>query len=212
MIGLRSYTHIAAGIIFGLLIMFILDIPVNAFYIFLSGVAAVIPDLFDYAFMEKHKRETHNIWILIILIGLGFLNQIFIIVAAAYLSHLILDLMTYHGIKLFYPLKQTNYVTMSEKSRIKTGTNREKALFFFLCIIMIGGVLLSFQVFSLIDSTAASSTGTTEVAGNNSTNSTAKTYINVQVDIDKNMLNKNVSITNEQNKTNIIVTEVNPGG
>jgi len=75
---------------------------------------------------------------------------------------------------------------------------------------MVGGVLLSYQVFSLIDSTAASS-GTTEVVGNNSTNGTAKTYINVAVDIDQNMLNKNVSITNGQNGTNIIVTEVNPG-
>jgi len=191
--------------------MFILGIPVNAFYIFIAGAAAVIPDLIDYAFLAKHKRETHNIWILIGLIALGFVNQIFIIVAAAYLSHLILDLMTYHGVRLFYPLKPTNYVVMSEKNRIKTGTNREKALFFFLCIIMVGGVLLSYQVFSLIDSTAASS-GTTEVVGNNSTNGTAKTYINVAVDIDQNMLNKNVSITNGQNETNIIVTEVNPGG
>jgi inner membrane protein len=200
-----------AGIIFSLLIMFILGIPVNAFYIFIAGAAAVIPDLIDYAFLAKHKRETHNIWILIGLIALGFVNQIFIIVAAAYLSHLILDLMTYHGVRLFYPLKPTNYVVMSEKNRIKTGTNREKALFFFLCIIMVGGVLLSYQVFSLIDSTAASS-GTTEAVGNNSTNGTAKTYINVAVDIDQNMLNKNVSITNGQNETNIIVTEVNPGG
>lgn len=191
--------------------MFILGIPVNAFYIFIAGAAAVIPDLIDYAFLAKHKRETHNIWILIGLIALGFVNQIFIIVAAAYLSHLILDLMTYHGVRLFYPFKLTNYVVMSEKNRIKTGTNREKALFFFLCIIMVGGVLLSYQVFSLIDSTVASS-GTTEVIGNNSTNGTAKTYINVAVDIDESMLNKNVSITNGQNGTNIIVTEVNPGG
>jgi len=207
---LRSYTHIVTGIIFSLLIMFISGIPVNAFYIFIAGAAAVIPDLIDYAFLAKHKRETHNIWILIGLIALGFVNQIFIIVAAAYLSHLILDLMTYHGVRLFYPFKLTNYVVMSEKNRIKTGTNREKALFFFLCIIMVGGVLLSYQVFSLIDSTVASS-GTTEVIGNNSTNGTAKTYINVAVDIDESMLNKNVSITNGQNGTNIIVTEVNPG-
>ncbi len=207
---MRSYTHIVTGIIFSLLIMFISGIPVNAFYIFIAGAAAVIPDLIDYAFLAKHKRETHNIWILIGLIALGFVNQIFIIVAAAYLSHLILDLMTYHGVRLFYPFKLTNYVVMSEKNRIKTGTNREKALFFFLCIIMVGGVLLSYQVFSLIDSTVASS-GTTEVIGNNSTNGTAKTYINVAVDIDESMLNKNVSITNGQNGTNIIVTEVNPG-
>ncbi len=191
--------------------MFILGIPVNTFYIFLAGTAAVIPDLIDYAFLAKHKRETHNIWILIGLATLGLVNQIFIIVAAAYLSHLILDLTTYHGVRLFYPLKKTNYVVMSEKNRIKTGTSREKALFFFLCIIMVAGVLLSYQVFNLIDSTAASSRSS-DVSGNNSTNGTAKTYINVQVDIDKNMVNKNVSIKTGQNESNIIVTEVNPGG
>lgn len=47
-----------AGIIFSLLIMFILGIPVNAFYIFIAGAAAVIPDLIDYAFLAKHKLKS----------------------------------------------------------------------------------------------------------------------------------------------------------
>lgn len=206
---MRSYTHISAGILFSLLVMFILDIQVNAFYIFLAGAAAVIPDLVDYMFFKKHKRETHNIWILAILLALGLVNQIFIIVATAYFSHLVLDLLTYHGVRLLYPLKETKFVCMGEKNRIKTGTNREKALFSFLCIIMIAGVLMSYQVFNLIDTTAASASGTTEIEGNNSTNqSTAKTYINVQVQVDEDMLNKNISIKNSQNESNIIVTEV----
>lgn len=205
---MRSYTHIVAGIIFSLLIMFILGIPVNTFYIFIGGAAAVIPDLIDYAFLAKHKRETHNIWILVILIALGLLNQIFIIVAAAYFSHLVMDMMTYHGVRLLYPLKKTKFVCMREKNRIKTGTNREKALFFFLIIIVVAGVLMSYQVFSLIDTTAAS-TNTTDISGNNSTNqSGAKTYINVQVQVDEKMLNKNISIKNSPNESNIVVTEV----
>jgi inner membrane protein len=191
-----------------MLVMYILNIPVNAFYIFLAGAAAVIPDLLDYMFMEKHNRGTHNVWILLVLMGLCLVNQIFIIIAAAYFSHLVLDLLTSHGVRLLYPLKKTRFVCMGEKNRIKTGTNREKALFFFLVILLVGSVLMSYQVFTLIDSTAA--TGTTTMIDNNTTNaSNAKTYINVQVQVDETMLNKNVSIKNSQNESNIIVTEIN---
>lgn len=206
---MRSYTHIAGGIIFALLIMFILDIPVSAFYIFIAGAAAVIPDLVDYAFMEKHNRSTHNIWILVMLMGLCFINQIFIIITAAYFSHLVLDLLTTHGVRLLYPLRKTRFVCMGEKNRIKTGTNREKALFFFLCVIVIGGVLMSFQVFSIIDTSTAGAT-TTNTVNNTSNSSTAKTYINVQVEVDEDMVNKNITIQNSQNQSNIIVTEINP--
>ena len=140
--------------------------------------------------------------------GLCLVDQIFIIVATAYFSHLVLDLLTYHGVRLLYPLKKTKFVCMGEKNRIKTGTNREKALFFFLVIIVIAGVLMSYQVFNIIDTTAAS-TGTTQIEGNNSTNqSSTKTYINVQVQVDDRMLNKNISIKNGPNESNIVVTEV----
>ena len=205
---MRSYTHIAGGIIFTLLVMYILNIPVSAFYIFLAGAAAVIPDLLDYMFMEKHNRETHNIWILLVLMGLCLVNQIFIIIAAAYFSHLVLDLLTSHGIRLLYPLKKTRFVCMGEKNRIKTGTNREKALFFFLVILVAGGVLMNYQVFTLIDSAAAIEP-TTAVENNTTNASNAKTYINVQVQVDETMVNKNISIKNSQNESNIIVTELN---
>ncbi|AUB59395.1 hypothetical protein BK009_01070 [Methanobacterium subterraneum] len=205
---MRSYTHIAGGIIFTILITYILNIPLSAFYIFLAGAVAVIPDLLDYMFMEKHNRETHNIWILLVLMALCLVNQIFIIIAAAYFSHIILDLLTSHGVRLLYPLKKTKFVCMKEKNRIKTGTNREKALFFFLVILVAGGVLMNYQVFSLIDSTAA--TGSITTVENNTTNaSNAKTYINVQVQVDESMLNKNISIKNSQNESNIIVREIN---
>jgi len=204
---MRSYTHIAGGIIFTMLIMYILNIPITAFYIFLAGAAAVIPDLLDYILTEKHNRETHNIWILVVLLGLSLVNQIFIIVTAAYFSHLVLDLMTSHGVRLLYPFRKTRFVCMGEKYRIKTGTSKEKALFFFLVILVVGGVLMNYQVFSLIDSASAIDTITT--TGNNTTNaSTAKTYINVQVQVDESMVNKNISIKNSQNESNIIVTEI----
>jgi inner membrane protein len=158
-------------------------------------------------FLNKHNRETHNIWIMIILVGLCLVNQIFIIVSAAYFSHLVLDLLTSHGIRLLYPVRKTKFVCMQEKNRIKTGTNREKALFFFLVILVLGGVLMSYQVFSLIDSTAA--TTDTNNPANNTTNGTnAKTYINVQVQVDESMLNKNISIQNSQNESHITVTEI----
>lgn len=202
---MRSYTHIAGGILFTLLIMFILGIQVTAFYIFLAGAAAVIPDLIDYMFMSRHKRETHNLWIMAILLVLCLVNQIFIVISAAYFSHLVLDLLTSHGVRLLYPWKKTKFVCMQEKNRIRTGTTREKALFFFLCILLIGGILMSYQVFSLIDTTAASGNGN---SGNNSTvnGTVGKTNINVQVQIDPTTTNKNMTIRNGQNESKIEIS------
>ena len=203
---MRSYTHIVGSILFTLVILYILNIPATAFYIFLAGAAAVIPDLIDYIFMEKHKRETHNIWIFLVLLGLCIVNHVFIVIAAAYFSHLVLDLLTYHGVRLLYPVKKTKFVCMREKNRIKTGTNKEKALFSFLCILMVCGILMSYQIFSIIDTTAASQTGT----GNN-TNATnqsaAKTNINVQLQVDSDTVNKNMTIKTGQNESKIEITE-----
>lgn len=202
---MRSYTHIAGSIIFTLVILFVLNIPVSALYIFLAGAVAVIPDLLDYMFMEKHKRETHNIWILLILIPLCLVNQIFIIITAAYFSHLVLDLITYNGIRLLYPLKETKFVCMGEKSRIRTGTNKEKALFSFLCILMVAGILLSYQVFSMIDASTANQLGTSD---NNTTlnQSAGKTNINVQLQVDPDTVNKNMTIKTGQNESKIEIT------
>lgn len=202
---MRSYTHIAGSIIFTLVILFIFNIPVSALYIFLAGAVAVIPDLLDYMFMEKHKRETHNIWIFLVLLGLCLVNQIFIVFAAAYFSHLVLDLLTYHGIRLLYPLKKTRFVCMGEKNRIKTGTNKEKALFSFLCILVICGVLMSYQVFSIIDASAANQVGTSD--NNSSINQSAgKTNINVQLQVDPETVNKNLTIKTGQNESKIEIT------
>lgn len=202
---MRSYTHIVGSILFTLVILYILNIPASAFYIFLAGAAAVIPDLIDYIFMEKHTRETHNIWIFLVLLCLCMVNQIFIVFAAAYFSHLVLDLLTFHGVRLLYPLKETKFVCMREKNRIKTGTNKEKALFSFLCILMVCGILLSYQVFSIIDTTAASQTGMGN--NNNTTNQSAgKTNINVQLQVDSNTVNKNMTIKTGQNESKIEIT------
>ena len=66
---------------------------------------------------------------------------------------------------------------------------------------------MNYQVFTLIDSAAAIEPTTT--VENNTTNaSNAKTYINVQVQVDETMVNKNISIKNSQNESNIIVTEI----
>jgi len=67
---------------------------------------------------------------------------------------------------------------------------------------------MNYQVFSLIDT--ATAIQPTTMADNNTTNgSNTKTYINVQVQVDEGMSNKNISIKNSQNESNIIVKEIN---
>lgn len=91
---------------------------------------------------------------------------------------------------------------MREKNRIKTGTNKEKALFSFLCILMICGVLMSYQVFSIIDATAASQ-GKTGKNSSVSNHSVGRTNINVQLHVDQDTVNKNLTIKTGQNESKI---------
>lgn len=205
---MRYYTHIVGSLLIALLFAIIFSIKPGALYLFVAGAAAPILDLLD-SFMGTHERKTHNIFVIIGSLTFIFINfQIGIAIFAAVFSHIILDLFTVHGCPLLYPLKEIKFVCLNRKNRVKTGTKKEKALFLFFLVIVIGAMLGNYQVFAAIDHQTSNINNASEVnVSNNSSNLTGniKTYTNVNIQGDKVAGEKNITVKSNGNETNIII-------
>jgi membrane-bound metal-dependent hydrolase YbcI (DUF457 family) len=116
---MRGYTHLAGGLLVGLL--FAKAFPnLNVFFVIITALfASAFPDI-DYSYsligkhfkfvgmMFSHRGFFHSIWALLLFSALFFLitqSTIYaLIFAAGYLSHLILDII-YAPMDLFWPKK-----------------------------------------------------------------------------------------------------------
>lgn len=205
---MRYYTHIAGSLLVALLFAIIFSIKPSALYLFVAGAAAPLLDQVD-SFMGTHERKTHNIFVLIGSLAFILISfQIGIAIFAAVFSHIILDLFNVHGCPLLYPLKEIKFVCLNRKNRIKTGTKKEKALFLFFLVIVVGAMLGNYQVFAAIDSQTSNINNASDIKlTNNSSNFTGnvKTYTNVNIQGDKIDGEKNITVKNNGNETNIIV-------
>ncbi|MCK9150487.1 metal-dependent hydrolase [Methanobacterium alcaliphilum] len=209
---MRFYTHIVGSLLIALLLSVCLSFKPTSLYLFIAAAAAPALDLLDFMIGKGHRRHTHNIFVLIgsgLLVLVNF--HLGIAIFAAVLSHLILDLFSVHGCPLFYPLKEKKFVSMQRKNRIKTGSKREKAIFAFLLVIVVGGILGNYQVFTSLDEKAnniasSSSNNLSNNSGNNQAN--VKTITNVNIQADKIDGQKNITVKSSGNKTNILIKEV----
>lgn len=111
-------------------------VSINNFtLIFLSVAAATLPD-YDLKLKIKHRTITHCILFYIVIGALLYrVNfETFIFFSIGYLSHLLLDSLTKHGIPLFYPFSKKTYGL----KLFKTGEKFDKFVGFFSkwCIII----------------------------------------------------------------------------
>ena len=142
---MRWITHIAiASLIIKLVeISLLIDLSGYQNWAVLS-LYAVMAD-FDTLLRIKHRTYTHTLYAaLAVPLPLAFNEKLFLTAIVAYLSHLLADMLTVTGIKLFYPL-QTTYYFLPAAWRIKTGSQGELA-------ILIAAALLTAS-FSLAAST-----------------------------------------------------------
>ena len=80
--------------------------------------------------IHLHKRCTHNVFVLLFAFGLIYFNlPVGLAAFSAVFSHLFLDLFTVNGCPLLYPLRETRYVALRTRNRLRTGSRQEKALF-----------------------------------------------------------------------------------
>ena len=100
---------------------------------------AVLPD-FDFLLGIKHRGITHTIWFSAVALFLALIDWKLALAGwIALMSHLIGDMMTHSGVKLFYPYRETVFYLTPPNWRIKTGSGSE---FMILGVLLIGSILV----------------------------------------------------------------------
>ena len=100
---------------------------------------AVLPDI-DFLIGVKHRTWTHTIWFSAVsLFLLPFSWKLALAGWIALMSHLIGDMMTHSGVKLFYPYRETVFYLTPPRWRVKTGSGAE---FMILGVLLIGSILV----------------------------------------------------------------------
>lgn len=108
---MERVTHLIFAFLTLLLMSFVLNFPVYmSIFAFVGGL---VPD-FDVRTRKYHRKVFHNIWMLIILLAIGFFIGIFdrlaaIIFSIGFLSHLIADSLTHRGIMPLWPMKRPKF-------------------------------------------------------------------------------------------------------
>jgi inner membrane protein len=207
---MRDYTHIAGAILLFVTFAYLTNFPNLLIGIFFAGWISVFPDIID-KLTGKHRGIGHSIFWLIPFAIVGFWN---LPIAAAliigFISHIFLDILTTHGCPILYPIRKTDFVCFSEKRRIKTGTNQEKAAFLFMILLLIPVLLFTTNIGSLWGNTGdqnlvfAASTDTI----NTSNSDVVKNNFNINFELDEGV-NKKITVQKvSENETTILVDDI----
>lgn len=138
---MEKMTHIILAFLILLLFGFILNFPI--YMAAFAFVGTLIPDL-DIRLRKYHRKLFHNIWMLTILLFIGFISGIFfsrevgIIFSIGFISHLIGDSLTHNGIMPLWPIKKPKF-----NGPIKTGGLEEYliVIVLLLMIYLVGKVI-----------------------------------------------------------------------
>ncbi len=214
---MKIYTHIAGSILFFGVFAYLLNLDSIFIGIFIAGWISVFPDVVD-KLGDKHRGIGHNVLWLIPFALLGFWN--FVISSAliiGFLSHILLDTITWNGCPVFNPLSKVEFVSLSRRNRFKTGTSQEKALFIFFLVLIIPTILIStnfLSVGSLLENeNSLLSTGEASGLPINSINKhdALNDHVNLGFQINSNT-NKNITIRKVgENETNLIIKDIDSG-
>lgn len=162
---MREYTHIGGGILFYVLLAFLINIPITIICVFASGFIAIFPDIID-KLIGEHRSFGHSFVWIIPFILVSFVNfQLGLAMIVGFVSHIFFDIFTTHGDPLLFPLTKIPFVSLSLRNRIQTATTMEKALFIFLMVLLIPTILLATGHFSIPMPGDVSLMGTGEAQG-----------------------------------------------
>ena len=209
---MKNYTHAINGLLLGFVIIYIvkifsINIVVNKLQILMYSIYiiifSIILDYIEITIFDKHKRQLHTLFILLIPILIIFLKIIpqHIIIGFAmfvgFLSHIFLDLLTPTGCPLFYPLTHHFYkFTIKHNLLIKTGTSKEKT--FAVCLIFVLIVVIIGTGFILPGLYGFDSNNNYEV------NNSSFVHSNININIKDNE-QKNITYIDENNHTSTII-------
>jgi inner membrane protein len=202
---MKSYTHITAGVLFVLIIFYLLDIPTTFIGIFFGGWISVWPNIVD-RMTNKSRGWGHSVLWLIPFILIGFYNStVSLALVVGFLSHLLLDCFTIYGCPFLYPLKKSGFVCLHKKRRLETGKNADKALFIFLLFMVVPLFLFSTGLGNITEdqlNLAYATNNSSPVTGLPENN----IYMSFKVD---EACEKNITVERvNENKTSIVVSDL----
>lgn len=210
---MRSYTHIAAAILFYMILAFLLELGHFLLGLILAAWISVFPDLVD-RLTGKHRGIGHSLLWFIPFSSLFIFNvDIGAAILVGFLSHLFMDTFTVHGCPALYPILETNFVCLAKKRRIKTGTKMDKAVFVFLIFLIVPAALFATGNHALIIGDEENSTAfATRTSPTTSSPYTIKNDVTLNFRLDE-ATNKNVTVEMiNENMTTILVKDLDPGG
>lgn len=209
---MKNYTHAINGLLVGFVIIYIvkiisINIVVNKLQILMYAIYivifSVILDYIEIILFDKHKRQLHTLFILILPILVIFMRIIpqHVILGFAmltgFLSHIFLDLLTPSGCPLFYPITNHYYkFTIKHKLHIKTGTSKEKT--FAVCLVFVLIVAVIGTGFILPGLYGFDSNNNHEI------NNSSFVHSNININI-KDDEQKNITYIDENNHTSTII-------
>jgi inner membrane protein len=107
---MKLQTHIAFGILLGMLFYYFFNIDISFFL--LVGISAFLPDIdwamqYKWGFGNVHREVLHNIWAMMIFAIIGFFisNNLIVVfgIIIGFLCHLLADSFTVMGVYWLWP-------------------------------------------------------------------------------------------------------------
>lgn len=138
---MEKMTHLILAFLVLLLFGFVLNFPI--YMAVFAFVGVLIPDI-DIRSRKLHRKLFHNVWMLVILLFIGFITGIFfsreagILFSIGFLSHLVGDSLTHRGIMPLWPIKKPKF-----NGPVKTGGLGEYliVIVLLLMIYLVGKVI-----------------------------------------------------------------------
>ncbi len=206
---MKTYTHVMGGILFFLILAYLLNISNPFLGLFCAAWISVFPNIMD-KLTGKHRGLGHSfLWLIPMALVVIYSPLIAVALVIGFLSHLLLDSFTVYGAPALYPFKKSGFVCLNKKRRFETGSNQDKAVFIFLLFLVVPIILFTTGLGNVLLG------GNMDVAfaANNSTNSTSITpqnsniYLSFKLD---DACNKNITFEKvNENKTSIVVQDIN---
>ena len=183
---MRTYTHITGALVLFFLFAYLTDLNQIVVGVFFAVWASVFPDILD-KLIGEHRGWGHSLfWVIPPLLILFFNFTMGTVLIIGFVSHIFFDLITVHGVPVLYPIWKTCFMVFTDKKRIKTGTNQEKALFLVLVFLLIPILFFTLESKELnthsSNSVFATQNLTTDKFNNiNSTNEGIKSNFNINL-------------------------------
>lgn len=125
--NVRWHTHAIFAVVLGAIIGYIVGSDLTPRFFVMVIVSSILPDIAERAFYETHKRQLHNIFLLIPCAIIYFFYDITVGAAltAGIMSHILLDCLTPVGCPLLMPFSRIRF---SVRWRYNDARAREKRI------------------------------------------------------------------------------------